>query len=121
MFCSPTLADSLHTRRVRLFDVPDRNDCRGLRQLFAGVLGPDAVDVMPAALGETVGGLHPALGDEDAEICSLEAVVARSVDAQEEAFVLVRDVVPIIGDRDEPQRSILLEVPGTGARRFQDP
>src|SRR4029079_6896365 len=76
-----------------LLDVPDRNDCRGLRQLFARVLRPDAVDVMLAGLGKTVGGLHPALGDEDAEIGSLEAVVARSVDAQEEALVLVRDVV----------------------------
>src|SRR6478672_2504301 len=121
MFCSPTLADSLHTRRVRLLDVPDRNDCRGLRQLFAGVLRPDAVDVMLAALGETVGGLHTALGDEDAEISSLEAVVAWSVDAQEEALVLVRDVVPIVGHPDEPQRSVVLEVPGTSARRFQEP
>src|SRR6476620_9009829 len=114
MFCSPTLADSLHTRRVRLLDVPDRNDCRGLRQLFADVLRPDAVDVTPAALSETVGGLHPALGDEDAEICSLEAIVARSVDAQEEALVLVGEVVPIIGHPEEPQRSVSLEVPGTG-------
>src|SRR6476620_11561614 len=120
MFCSPTLANSLHTRRVRLLDVPDRNDCRGLRQLFAGVLRPDAVDVVLAALGETVGGLHPALGDEDAEIGSLEAVVARSIDAQEKALILVCDGVPIIGYPDEPQRSVVIEVPGTGARCCQD-
>ncbi len=33
----------------------------------------------------------------------------------------MRDVVPIIGHPDEPQRSVVLEVPGTGARRFQKP
>ncbi|MGH3543837.1 MAG: hypothetical protein ACRDTO_15960 [Mycobacterium sp.] len=29
-------------------------------------------------------------------------------------------VVPVIGDRDEPQRSVVVDVPGTGARHLQD-
>jgi hypothetical protein len=44
----------------------------------------------------TGSGLHAALGDEDAEVCALEAVVARAVHAKEEALVLAGQLVPVM-------------------------
>src|ERR1017187_8716121 len=84
------------------------------------VLGTDAVDVLPAPLGEAGGGLHAAFGDEDAEVRALEPVVSRTVHAQEEALVLVGQLVPVMRSPQKGQVPVWTELVGPGARGRQD-
>src|SRR5207248_10238112 len=61
---------------VGLFDVGDGEDGWGLGDGLGLVLGTDAFDVAAAALGESLGGLHAARGDQDAHVGAVELDVA---------------------------------------------
>src|SRR5271165_2669273 len=104
----------------KLLDVGDGHDWGGLREGLGLVLGPDAVDIAAAALGEAFGGLHAALGDEDAQVGAVELEVARAVHAHEEGYVLGGDLVPVVGDVLEGERAAVDQAPGAGARGGQD-
>src|SRR5208283_5752603 len=103
-----------------LFDVGDGHDGGCLREGLGLVLGADALDVAAAALGETLGGLHAALGDQDAQVGAVELEVARAVYAHEEGLVLGGDLVPVVGDVLEGERAAVGQAPGAGAGGGQD-
>ena len=67
-----------------LLDVGDGKDRRRLLQRLADVHRPNALDIRQAPLGQPVGGLHPSLGHEDAQVGPFEPVVTRGVDPQVE-------------------------------------
>jgi hypothetical protein len=51
-----------------LLDIGNGDHGPRLRHCFGVVVGADALDVAVAPFGESVGGLHAALGDEDAGV-----------------------------------------------------
>ena len=85
----------------RSLHVREGHNGRRLLDWLADVQSTDAIDVTPTPLGEAVGGLHATLGDEDAQVCALEAVVARGGQSPEEA--LVGQLVPVVR---HPQKSL---------------
>src|SRR6516164_2796572 len=104
-----------------LLDVGDGLDRGRLWQGLGLVMGPDALDVVAAPVGETLGGLHPALGDQDAQVGAVEPVLARAVDPHEEGLILGSDVVPVVADVLERKLPAIGQVPRAGARGSQDP
>src|SRR5580704_1020285 len=105
----------------RLLDVGDGLDRGRLRQRLGLVVGADALDVVTAPVGEPLGGLHPALGDQDAQVGAVEPVLAGTVDPHEEGLVLGGDVMPVVAAVLEGQRAVVGQAPRAGPRGGQDP
>src|SRR5689334_24485446 len=115
-----TTGVAYHQTCYLLLDVGDGHDGGRLREGFGLVRGADALDVVAAALGEPLGRLHAALGDEDPQVGAVELEVTRTVDAHEEGLVLGGDLVPVVGDVLEGERAAVGQAPGAGAGRGQD-
>src|ERR1700728_3055305 len=74
-----------------------------------------------AAVGEALDGLHPALGDQNAQVGAVELKVARAVDAHEEGLVLGGDLVPVVADLLEGELAAVGQPTRAGPGGGQDP
>ena len=88
---------------------------------YALELGLDAGVPQLGAIGEpAVVGLHPAAGDQDAQIGAVVAVLADAVDAQVERLLLVADAGDLGGAADEADIAVAVHAPDARGRRLGD-